>query len=122
MVRNGIPKLGTDLAVPDIYLAEMMDAYEACPLPHVLFGHIGDNHLHLNMLQSQTEYQQAKDYYAELAQIAIRLGGTVRRTWHRKIKRAALENMVGTPLIHAFRALKKHLDPNLILGRGTLFE
>lgn len=124
VVRNGMPKLGTDLAVPDIALATIMDAYESCPLPHVLFGHIGDNHLHLNMLpKNQEEFEQAKEYYAELAQLAIQLGGTVSAEHGiGKIKRVALENMVGRSLISAFRTLKMHLDPNLILGRGTLFE
>jgi len=78
IVRNGMPKVGTDLAVPDAGLTEMMDHYEASPLPHALFGHIGDNHLHLNLLpRTDAELEQARAFYDELARHAIALGGTV---------------------------------------------
>src|SRR5690606_28146751 len=78
IVRNGMPKIATDLAVPDAALDEMMSAYEAAPLPHVLFGHIGDNHLHLNLLpRSAAELEIARSYYAELARRAVAAGGTV---------------------------------------------
>ena len=124
VVRNGMPKVGTDLAVPDQGLNEMMDAYEACPLPHVLFGHIGDNHLHLNILPSnEAELKEAKAYYSSLASQAVSLGGTVSAEHGiGKIKKDALELMVGSELIESFRCLKRHLDPNSILGRGTLFD
>jgi len=37
-----------------------------------------------------------------------------------KIKRGLLAEMVGPEIIETFRALKKHLDPNWIMGRGTM--
>lgn len=124
VVRNGMPKVGTDLAVPNSGLVEMMDAYESCPLPHVLFGHIGDNHLHLNILpKNEAELKQARAFYKDLAEKAVSLGGTISAEHGiGKIKKAALAHMVGSELINAFRELKKHLDPNMILGRGTLFD
>lgn len=124
VVRNGMPKLGTDLAVPDSGLAAMMDRYEAAPVRHVLFGHIGDNHLHLNMLPtSQAELATAKAYYDDLARAAIALGGTVSAEHGiGKLKAHQLGWMVGPAVIDRFRALKRHLDPQWILGRGTLFS
>ena len=78
VVANQMPKVGTDFAVPDHELRYMMDAYESAPLPKVLFGHIGDNHLHLNLLpRNAEELAFAKQIYAELALMAVEVGGTV---------------------------------------------
>lgn len=78
LVRTGMPKVGTDFAVPFEYLSWMMDAYDEVDIPKVLFGHIGDAHLHLNMLpRNATELERARMMYAELARIAISYGGTV---------------------------------------------
>jgi D-lactate dehydrogenase (cytochrome) len=122
VVRNGMRKVGTDLAVPDAALDEMMDAYEAAPGEHVLFGHIGDNHLHLNLLpHNADELQVALAYYDELARKAVALGGTVSAEHGiGKLKRKHLEWMVGSDVLASFRALKGALDPRDILARGNV--
>jgi D-lactate dehydrogenase (cytochrome) len=124
VVRNGMPKVGTDLAVPDEALDEMMTAYESCPLPFALFGHLGDNHLHLNVLpRSATELSEARAYYDGLARRAVALGGTISAEHGvGKLKRDHLAWMVGEPVLGQFRALKQKLDPNGILGRGNVFR
>ena len=76
VVRNGMPKVGTDFAVPDTALAQILAAYGAESLPHVCFGHIGDNHLHLNFLpRSSDELALAKERYKALDRYAVELGG-----------------------------------------------
>lgn len=122
VVRNGMPKVGTDLSVPDDALDAMFDHYEASPLPFALFGHVGDNHLHLNLLPStDDELAVAKAFYDELAAHAVKLGGSVSAEHGvGKTKRAHLETMVGSAVIEQFTQLKQHLDPNWILGRGNL--
>ncbi|MEC7986925.1 MAG: FAD-binding oxidoreductase [Myxococcota bacterium] len=124
VVANGMPKIGTDFSVPDTGLREMMDSYASVPMRHILFGHIGDNHLHLNLLpSSKEELAHAKDLYRELALQAVSLGGTVSAEHGiGKIKRNLLADMVGSSVIDGFRLLKQHLDPNWILCRGVLFN
>ena len=124
LVRNKMPKVGTDFAVPFEYLEWMMDAYDEVELPKVLFGHIGDAHLHLNMLPSNTEELiRAKEVYQELARIAISYGGTVSAEHGiGKIKRELFAEMVGDATIESFRALKSVVDPAWILGRGNIFD
>lgn len=124
VVANGMPKVGTDLAVPDSGLSEMMDAYEAAPLEHALFGHLGNNHLHLNLLpKSAEELDQAKAFYDDLARLAIALGGTVSAEHGvGKLKVRQLAWMVGPEVLDAFRSLKRRLDPAWILGRGNLMN
>ncbi len=122
VVANGMPKVGTDFAVPAEALPAMMDAYAAVPLPHVCFGHIGDSHLHLNLLpRTADELALAKALYGELAREAVRLGGTVSAEHGiGKIKRHLLADMVGPDVMAAFRALKAAADPAGVLGPGTL--
>jgi len=124
VTANGMPKVGTDFAVPDERLQWMMDAYAEVDLPYVMFGHIGDNHLHLNMLpRTKEELLHAKEMYDELARIAVEYGGTVSAEHGiGKIKKHLLSEMVGEMVLDQFRALKRHLDPNWILGQGTLFD
>lgn len=124
VVRNGMPKIGTDFAVPDAALAEMMAAYNSVEMPSVCFGHIGDNHLHLNLLPDSAQaLEQARALYKALAREAVRLGGTVSAEHGiGKIKRDLLAEMVGPKALQGFRALKRAVDPSWILGRGTLLH
>ena len=123
-VANGMRKVGTDLAVPHAALDRMMTAYEAAPVDAVLFGHIGDDHLHLNLLpRTPAELEQALAYYDELARLAVSLGGTVSAEHGiGKLKRRHLAWMVGDEVLASFRALKDHVDPAGILARGNVFE
>lgn len=122
VVANGMPKIGTDFAVPDAALPEIMAAYEAVDMDKVCFGHIGDNHLHLNLLPtSPAELARAKAIYRQLALRAVELGGTVSAEHGiGKLKRGLLAEMVGPEVLASFRALKQAVDPGWILGRGTM--
>lgn len=124
VVSYGMPKVGTDLAVPDEALDEMMALYEASPGEHVVFGHLGDNHLHLNLLpRTKGELGTAKAWYDDLARRAIALGGTVSAEHGiGKAKKRHLEWMVGPDVLGQFRALKSFLDPAWILGRGNIVD
>ena len=101
-----------------------MDAYDAVPIDSVCFGHIGDAHLHLNMLpRDRAELEQARRLYRELALKAVAAGGSVSAEHGiGKIKKDLLQAMVGDEVIEAFRRLKHALDPDWILGRGTMFD
>jgi D-lactate dehydrogenase (cytochrome) len=124
VVANGMPKVGTDCSVPDEALREMMAFYEATQLPHVTFGHVGDNHLHLNMLpRNQEELAQARRRYRDICQKAVALGGSVSAEHGiGKLKKEHLAEMVGPEILAQFQALKSHLDPAWILGRGNLLD
>ncbi len=123
IARNGVRKVGTDFAVPDSALPEMLALYDDTGgMPAVCFGHLGDNHLHLNFLpRTQEEWAQAKDRYMTLARRAVALGGTVSAEHGiGRLKRAHLAMMVGDEQIAAWRALRKLADPSGILGRGVM--
>lgn len=124
----GLTKVGTDMAVPPSRLEEMLAAYrrvlDAAGLHYVVFGHIGDGHLHVNVLPRDiSEHRRARELYLALARLAVDLGGTVSAEHGiGKLKRQFLELMYGPGGIAAMRRTKRALDPQWRLGPGTLFE
>ncbi|MBA2334737.1 MAG: FAD-binding protein, partial [Blastocatellia bacterium] len=75
-------KVGTDMAVPDKEFPGFLHFYkqtlDASGLDYVIFGHIGDNHLHANILpKDENEAEKARHLYGRFIAQAIMLGGTV---------------------------------------------
>ena len=122
--RNGVQKVGTDFAVPWARFPEMLDLYERVPMPSVCFGHIGDAHLHLNLLPTNdAELARAREIYFELAKAAVAMGGTVSAEHGiGRLKVKHLELMAPPRLVEGWRQLKRAADPNWILGRGVMFS
>ena len=126
--RRGFLKLGSDFAVPVERNREMMGFYhdrldELFPGAHVIFGHIGDAHVHVNLLPaSESDVELGKRLMLEFAARAVELGGTVSAEHGLGKRRAHLLPLQYTPQqIEAMKAVKRHMDPLWLLGRGTLF-
>lgn len=123
-----LTKLGTDMSVPDAALEEVMQMYRddlaAAGLESVVFGHIGNNHLHVNILpRSLEEYTHGKELYLNWAQQVVNLGGSVSAEHGiGKLKTSFLKLMYGEAGIAQMRALKKIFDPQGLLNKGTLFD
>ncbi|MBL8228494.1 MAG: FAD-binding oxidoreductase, partial [Bryobacterales bacterium] len=126
--RNGFLKLGSDYAVPIDRNAEMMAYYRERLKAefgdhYVIFGHIGDAHVHVNILpHTQGEFDRGKQIMVEFAAKAVELGGTVGAE-HGLGKRKAhlLKVMYSPEHLEAMKAVKRRLDPQWLLGRDTLF-
>ena len=128
VAHPGLTKLGTDFAVPDEALGTMMAAYratlDAADLEYVIFGHIGNNHVHVNILpRDKKEYEKGKSIYVELAKQALSCGGTVSGEHGTgKLKKPLLKLMVGDSGIEAMRAVKRVFDPRGLLNPGNMFD
>jgi D-lactate dehydrogenase (cytochrome) len=131
LVRRQYPeltKVGTDMAVPAAGLDEMVETYHdllgKAKLSYVIFGHLGENHLHVNVLPADMqEYARAKQLYLQLATKAVELGGTVSAEHGiGKLKKKFLEIMYGADGLEEMRSVKRALDPDALLGPGTLFD
>jgi D-lactate dehydrogenase (cytochrome) len=128
VARSGYPKLGTDLAVPHERFREMFAFYyehlEALGTRFAVWGHIGDAHLHCNVLRtSDDEAVRSDALYGEFVDKCLALGGTVSAEHGiGKRKVGYLRKMVGSEGIAQMLATKLALDPQGLLGRGTLFE
>jgi FAD/FMN-containing dehydrogenase len=122
--RGGFLKLSTDYAVPIGKNREMLANYRRLiDLDYVLFGHIGDAHVHINTFSATpAEFERAKALMTELARAAVELGGTVAAEHgFGKRKTALLPIQYSAEEIAAMRAVKRRFDPEWRLGRGTLF-
>ena len=123
----GITKLGTDFAVPDEALFKVMTLYHEIldekNLEYVIFGHIGNNHLHVNILpRSQQEYQKGKTIYLNMAKRVVSYGGTVSAEHGiGKLKKPFLQLMIGDAGIADMRKVKQVFDPEGRLNPGNIF-
>jgi len=119
-------KIGTDLAVPnenfEIIFKFYQETLDTAGLQYAIFGHIGDNHLHVNMMpRNEEELIEAKKYYKIFAEKAIELGGTVSAEHGiGKLKKEFLKILYGEKGIEEMKNVKKVLDSNCILGKGNL--
>ena len=121
-----IHKIGTDMAVPDAALKDYLQYYittlEKQGMEYAMWGHIGNNHIHVNMLpRNNEEVEQGMDNYMTFAKRAIELGGTVAAEHGiGKLKRAFLESMYGEKGIAEMQAVKRSLDPKWLINRGDM--
>jgi D-lactate dehydrogenase (cytochrome) len=123
-----IHKLGTDIAVPDDRMREMISFYRerlgSSGLEYVMFGHIGDNHPHVNILpRDLLELERGKELYIEFARKGVSLGGSVSAEHGiGKLKKDFLGIMYGEEGLEQMRLVKRALDPRGILNPGNMFD
>lgn len=123
----GLTKLGTDMSVPDDRLDSAIAMYDAGlaqqGLESVIFGHIGDNHVHVNILpHDMEEYARGKELYLSWAREIVKMGGSVSAEHGiGKLKVPFLEMMYGPQAIDEMRALKRLFDPECTLNPAVMF-
>jgi D-lactate dehydrogenase (cytochrome) len=123
----GLHKLGTDLAVPDEYLTEMWDLYRdscnASNLEWLAFGHIGNNHIHINILPKNMDDQnKGLELYALFGQKAVEAGGAISAEHGvGKIKAKFLRLMYSEEQINQMKVIKDALDPQGLFNPGNIF-
>ncbi|MBC7928127.1 MAG: FAD-binding oxidoreductase [Bryobacteraceae bacterium] len=126
--RRGFQKMGTDFAVPLRHNAGMMTFYREelkheFPDDAVIFGHIGDAHVHVNLLpRTAQDVERGRSLIRRFAERVVALGGTVAAEHGLgKRKRDLLAYQWTPDQLEAMRAIKTRFDPHWQLGRGTLF-
>ena len=127
--RNGFPKCATDFAVPIARNHELHSYYrrrcdEVFPSQYTIFGHVGDANNHVNLLpRTAAQADSAEKLIYEFAGKVVSMGGTVAAEHGiGKTKTGLLRLMYGEDALQAMRDVKSKLDPQWLLGRGTLFE
>ena len=125
---RGLMKVNSDFAVPlgknrDILRVYREGLDREFPGQYVIFGHIGDAHVHINVLPAnQTEMERAMALMKSFAAAVVAMGGTVSAEHGLgKRKREYLKLQFTPEQIEAMKAVKRRLDPLWLLGRGTLF-
>ncbi len=119
-------KMGTDMAVDDKHFRKMMDFYRdtltASGLDFVMFGHIGDNHLHINLLPDAKQMSLARETYTTLVDQIFDWGGTISAEHGvGKLKKEYYHKMIGDQALAELQEIKYSLDPQGRFGAGNLF-
>ena len=121
-------KVSTDMAVPDEAFPGLFRLYQDTlrdsGLRYTIFGHIGDNHVHVNILpRDDAEGARARDLYVQFLKHAAASGGTLSAEHGvGKLKREYLRLFYSDDQLRALASVKRALDPNGILGRGNIFS
>jgi D-lactate dehydrogenase (cytochrome) len=121
-------KVSTDMAVPDDAFPGLFRLYKetlrSSDLRYTIFGHIGDNHVHVNILpRDEAEGAHARELYVEFLKYAASVGGTLSAEHGvGKLKRDYLHLFYTDIQLREMATLKKALDPNGILGRGNILS
>ena len=108
-------------------LADVMALYRRTlaesGLESAAWGHIGNNHLHVNILpRDAQDYRRGGELFAQWASEVTAMGGAVSAEHGvGKIKAGFLETMYGHEAMVESARLKLQLDPAGQLGRGNLF-
>jgi len=128
MRKRGFLNMGTDYAVPIAREREMMAFYrerltKEMPGSSMIYGHVGDAHLHVNMLpRTEEEAVKSAALVKEFAAKAAELGGTVSAEHGLGRRKAGLLKLqYSEEEIEMMKAVKQRMDPLWLLGRGTLF-
>ena len=126
--RYGQKKVSTDMAVPDDEFPGMLKLYQdtlrETDLRYTIFGHIGDNHIHVNILpRDDGEAARARELYVKFLKYAASVGGTLSAEHGvGKLKRDYLRIFFSDDHLREMAALKLAFDPAGILGRGNIFS
>lgn len=140
--KNKVNKVGTDFAVPSenfpdflILLqttAELFKKYQIEQkkatiedLSYVIYGHIGNDHLHLNFLpKDQEALHKAEELYLDMAKQVVQMGGTISAEHGVGKKyyggKPYIWYMIGDSGINELKSLKLVFDPANILNRGNV--
>ena len=126
--RHNQKKVSTDMSVPDEAFAGMLRFYQEAlrggDLRYTIFGHIGDNHVHVNILpRNDDEAARAWAIYRTFIRRAVEVGGTISAEHGiGKLKREYLLELYGEQHLREMAQLKRAFDPAGILGRGNMFS
>ncbi len=122
-----ITKISLDIAVPEENFRELVAFYRRFSsqsgIRTVLFGHIGENHLHFNLFPvDEREKNLARQIYISCVEKALSLGGTISAEHGiGKIKYPYLRMMYGDSGIDDMINVKKTFDPRGLMNRNNLF-
>lgn len=123
-----VRKVSTDTAVPPEcfrqVFEEEMALIEKTGIRCAVFGHLGDGHLHINLMPGDDhEMALALETYDRLMTIAIDNGGTVSAEHGiGKLKKKYLLTMYGERAIGEMKLIKKVFDGSALLNPGNLFD
>ncbi|MBV8897376.1 MAG: FAD-binding oxidoreductase [Acidobacteriaceae bacterium] len=129
LARRSGSRFSTDFAVPlernrELYNYYRQRCQETFPGHYTIFGHIGDANVHVHLLpENAEEATLAETVIEDFARKVISLGGTIAAEHGvGKQKAKLLKLMFSAEEIESMKRVKRQLDPQWLLGQGTIFN
>ena len=117
----------TDTIVPPhnfrLYLKKVHAALKNTSIEYLLFGHLGDCHLHFHLIPNSQQEKECLKVYDYLIDLSSKLGGVYSAEHGTgKRKRNDFKKCYGSKAVEMVKQLKSSIDPNNYLNKGNLIE
>jgi D-lactate dehydrogenase (cytochrome) len=116
-----VHKLGSDAAVDAAAARQLYEQtrkiLENMDLPHLVFGHVGQGHLHANVIpRSHHQLEAGGAAMRDIAALAAEMGGTVSAEHGLgRLKAGFLELMLAPEELEGMRDIRRSFDPHGLL-------
>ena len=125
--RLGGISIITDTIVPPEnyrkYLDSIHKKLQKEKIEYLLFGHLGDCHLHFHLIPSDKQEDKCLEIYDYMVDLSTELGGVYSAEHGTgKRKRNDFRKCYGEKAVEMVRKSKLAVDPDLILNRGNVFN
>ena len=118
IATRGVPHK-MDVALPATVIGEFVAAVRATDLESVIFGHLGDGNLHVNVVGASPDDDSVD---ATVFELTARLGGSISAEHGIGVAKAAHLHLARSAAdIAAMAKVKSALDPNGTLNPGVIF-
>ena len=117
----------TDTIVPPENFQEFLNTahnlLQQSEIEYLLFGHLGDCHLHFHLIPTRNQQSKALKIYQQIVKISAELDG-VYSAEHGTGKRKRIDfvECFGNEGVKQVRVSKAILDPDFLLNRGNVIE
>ena len=117
----------TDTIVPPENFQKLLDSahifLQESEIEYLLFGHLGDCHLHFHMIPTQDQQTRALKVYDKIVEKSTELGGVYSAEHGTgKRKRQDFVKCYGKEAVRQIRQTKAVLDPEFILNRDNVIK
>ncbi len=117
----------TDAIVPPENFAKFLHKthkmLQSANIEYLLFGHLGDCHLHFHLIPKKEQQNEAHEIYRKIIDISAELGGVYSAEHGTgKHKRNDFIKCYGIEAVKEVKQSKFSVDPNFLLNRGNVFK
>ena len=115
----------TDTIVPPInfkkYLFKVHEMLQCANIEYLLFGHLGDCHLHFHLIPTKEQQNKSIEIYNKMIDLSAQLGGVYSAEHGTgKRKRYDFEKCYGFKAVEMIKKTKESFDYNYLLNKGNV--
>ena len=117
----------TDTIVPPNSFQEFLDSahtlLKKSEIEYLLFGHLGDCHLHFHLIPTKEQQNIALNIYDQIIEKSAELGGVYSGEHGTgKRKRSDFIKCYGDAAVRSLQRTKSVFDPDFLLNRGNVIK